>query len=66
MDMQALFQAASQILFPILCSLLCFWFIYQKDSKYDVTLEKNTEAIQELTIFIKEVMAKLIEDNKKD
>mgnify|MGYP007053703927 CR=1 FL=1 len=47
-------------------SVLFFPHFQQKKDKIMNNEEKNTEAIQELTIFIKEVMTKLIDDSKKD
>jgi len=64
MDFQAVVQAISCVGFPIVCVLMCFYYINKNNEKNDATIEKNTEAIQELTIFIKEIIAKQFNDKE--
>ena len=64
MDFNAIVQAISAVGFPIVCVLLCFYYINKNNERNDATIEMNTKAIQELTIYIKEVLAKLLEDRE--
>ncbi len=65
MNFQALVQAVSSVGFPIVCVFMCFYYINKNNERNDATIEKNTAAIQELTIFIKEVISKQIKDKEE-
>ena len=65
MDFNALVQSVSTVGFPIVCVFLCFYYINKNNERNDSTIEKNTQAIQELTIFIKEIIAKQFENKEE-
>ena len=51
----------SQVGFPIAVSLVCFWYIYKSDERHREEIDKLSEAVQNNTIVMQKLLAKLEE-----
>ena len=51
----------SQVGFPIAVSLVCFWYIYKSDERHKQEIDKLSEAVQNNTIVMQKLLAKLEE-----
>lgn len=43
MDANAILAAITSVGFPIVCCLLLFWYVYKRESNYDVQLKSISE-----------------------
>ena len=60
-QMADIMSMISQVGFPIAVSLVCFWYIYKSDERHKQEIDKLSEAVQNNTIVMQKLLAKLEE-----